>query len=206
MLLTHSTQRSRRGAERRELRAHFRARRRDLDAAAQALHGEAVARHFFASPWALRGRTVGLYLAADGELDTGPLLDRLLTTRKRLALPVVGRRGRMDFFRLRRLTPLSVNRYGILEPAPGAAWVAPLSIDLVFMPLVAFDRFGVRLGMGAGFYDRYLGDLPATLRPRLVGVAHDVQYSLDPLPFDTWDVPLDAVITESGWHTFDAER
>ncbi len=109
----------------------------------------------------------------------------------------------MSFYRYRRHTPLVANRFGIPEPAPGAPHVAPLSVDLLLMPLVAFDCFGVRLGMGVGYYDRYLGRLPATMRPRLIGLAHETQRSLDPLPFAEWDVPLDGVITEQGWHTFD---
>ena len=40
--------------------------------------------------------------------------------------------------------------------------------------------------MGAGFYDRFLGKLPAALRPRLLGLAHGCQRSPDPLPFDSW--------------------
>lgn len=194
-----------RGAEqRRELRRYFRGRRAGLSAAEQAEHARAATRHFFAGAATLSAHTIGAYLAYDGELDTTVLLERLLQSRRRrLALPVVGPAGRMDFYRLRRNTALLPNRFGIAEPAPGAAWVAPLSIDLLLVPLVAFDDFGVRLGMGAGYYDRFVGRLPRTLRPRLVGLAHDVQRSRDPLPFDTWDVPLDAVITESGWRHFD---
>lgn len=189
--------------ERQELRRHFRRKRRALNPGEQADHAEAVARHFFARGLHLKGRTVGLYFANDGELDATPLLARLLRTRKRLALPVVGERGEMAFYRYRADTRLVANRYGILEPAPGARYVAPLSIDLLLVPLVAFDCFGVRLGMGAGYYDRFLGRIPAAMRPRLVGLAHDCQRSLDPLPFDSWDVPLYGVITESGWQTFD---
>ena len=61
---------------------------------------------------------------------------------------------------------------------------------------------GSRLGMGAGYYDRYLARLVAPLRPLLVGLAHDVQRSEQPLPQNPWDVPLDAVVTETGWQAF----
>lgn len=192
-------------AERRELRRYFRDQRRRLPPAEQRSHAEAVTRHFFAHGLVTRGRTLALYFAneADGELSTAPLLSRLMNTRKRLALPVVGRGGRMTLHRYGRGTPLAANRFGILEPAAGARCVAPLSVDLIMMPLVAFDDFGVRLGMGAGYYDRYLGAITASLRPRLIGLAHEAQRSLDPLPFAEWDVPLHGVITEAGWQTFD---
>ena len=72
----------------------------------------------------------------------------------------------------------------------------------MLLPLVAFDENGGRLGMGGGYYDRFLGSLPALLRPRLVGLAHEVQRSNAPLPKDSWDIPLDDIVTETGWQSF----
>lgn len=206
MASTHTAKDRRGTSERRELRREFRDRRRALSDSEQRRHAQAVAGHFFAGRLPFSGRTVGAYMASDGELDPMPLVNRLLATRKRLALPVVRRDGHMDFYRLRRDTRLVHNRYGIAEPAPGAAYVAPLSLDVLLVPLVAFDSLGTRLGMGAGFYDRFLSKVPGMLRPRLIGLAHACQHSLDPLPFDAWDVPLDGVITELGWRTFDARE
>lgn len=184
------------------LRRHFRAIRRALDDEAQTDHAIAIERHFFTSGLTLAGRTVGLYVASDGEPDLEPLRQRLLAARKRVALPVVRRDGRMEFFRVKRQTPLVTGRFGIAEPAPGTAYVAPMGIDVLLMPLVAFDDAGNRLGRGAGFYDRFLGRLPPALRPRLIGVAHEVQHSAQPLPADDWDVPLHGVLTEAGLRAF----
>ena len=192
--------------ERRQLRRHFREQRRRIPPSEQAAHAEAVAKHFFASLLPLSGRSVGAYFSndAEGELSTAPLLARLLSTRKRVALPVAGRDGSLTFYRYRRSTSLTPNRFGILEPAQsGRAYVAPLSLRVLLVPLVAFDHRGVRLGMGAGYYDRYLGRIPYGLRPRLVGLAHEAQRSPLLLPFAAWDVPLDSVVTEKGWQTFD---
>lgn len=196
------------GGGRRELRRLFRNARRLLPPAVRKAHAEAVARHFFASGLQMRGRTIGAYFSndADGELSTTPLLARLLRieekNRKRLALPVVGRQGAMELYRYRRHTPLVPNRFGIPEPAPGAPHVPKLSLDVLLVPLVAFDEHGVRLGMGAGYYDRYLSRIPLPMRPRLIGLAHEVQRSGEPLPCAAWDVPLDGVVTEAGWQTF----
>lgn len=185
--------------ERRALRQRFRRLRRALTRARQTANSEAAARHFFAAGLHLRGRTVGLYMAADGELDLTPLLARLLRTRRRLALPVVDRDQKLTFYQFHRNTGLAPNRFGILEPISGTSYLSPLSLDLLLVPLVAFDRSGTRLGMGAGYYDRFLGRLAPGLRPRLVGVAHEVQRSDDPLPRAAWDIPLDGVLTENGW-------
>jgi 5-formyltetrahydrofolate cyclo-ligase len=184
------------------LRRHFRRLRRSLDASTQSSHAAAVTRHYFTRGPALRASTIGLYFANDGEVDLTALLERLLRMRKRLALPVVRSHGIMTFHRYRAGTPLMPNRFGILEPGPRAPWLATIGIDLLLVPLVAFDESGTRLGMGAGYYDRCLGRVPAPLRPRLVGVAHEVQRSRTALPRNPWDVPLDGVLTEAGWQEF----
>lgn len=186
-------------SERQELRRLFRRKRRDLSPELQRKHAEAVARHFFTSGLGLRAQTIGAYFAEDGELDLAPLIGRLLSANKRLAMPVVRRDGIMEFYRYRRKGRLVVNRFGILEPAPGAPYVSPLGIDLLLVPLVCIDRFGVRLGMGAGYYDRFVGRIPMGFRPMLVGVAHEIQRCSDPLPYEPWDIPLEGVITEMGW-------
>jgi 5-formyltetrahydrofolate cyclo-ligase len=186
-------------SERQELRRHYRRKRNALTPEIQNLNAEAVAKHFFASGLGLRAKTIGAYFAEDAELDLSPLIMRLLAAKKRLAMPVVRADGIMEFYRYRRNGRLVLNRYGIPEPAPGAAFVSPLSIDLLLVPLVAFDRFGMRLGMGAGFYDRFLGRIPERFRPLLVGIAHETQRCMDPLPFEDWDIPLNGVVTEAGW-------
>ena len=65
-------------------------------------------------------------------------------------------------------------------------------MKLVFMPLVGFDILGGRLGMGGGYYDKTF----ATRESLLVGLAHDCQ-KVDSLPIESWDVPLDAIATDS---------
>jgi len=188
---------------RQKLRRAFRRLRRALPPEVQAAHSDAVARHFFASGLAWRASTVGLYMANDGELDLAPLADRLLAAGKCVALPVIrgapGRDPHLEFYAWEAHASLQLNRYGIPEPAPGAAFVSAIAIDLMLIPLVAFDRHGTRLGMGAGYYDRLLGALAPGLRPLVVGVAHEVQRSAEPLPAAPWDVPIAGVLTEAGW-------
>ena len=159
-----------------------------------------IRRHFLCSPLAWRTRRIAAYLAIDGEPDLLPLLSRLGAMGKHLALPVIGRDQRMDFFAYDFQTRLVPNRYGILEPAPSACYIRTLALDLVLTPLVAFDERGNRLGMGGGFYDRHFAGTPPGMRPLLVGVAHELQRA-ESLPTAPWDQPLDAVLTEAGWQT-----
>jgi 5-formyltetrahydrofolate cyclo-ligase len=191
-----------------ELRRHFRSARRALDAGRQTANAEAVARVLVNAGVLQRADRCGVYFAlhADGELDTLPLLGRLWSASKAVGCPVIGAAAGMAFYRTRPATRLVSNRFGIPEPAtrgPRAGeYMNPRSLTVLFLPLVAFDADGTRLGMGGGYYDRYLGGIDRTLRPLLVGLAHDVQRSATPLPRQPWDVPLDAVATESDWHAF----
>lgn len=94
--------------------------------------------------------------------------------------------------------PKSCNRYGIWEPAAVGTPMPAQHLDAVLVPLVAFDRQGNRLGMGAGFYDRAMAfklARPANRRPLLVGLAHHFQ-EVNSLQAQAWDVPLDAILTD----------
>lgn len=97
------------------------------------------------------------------------------------------------------------NRFGIPEPrSQHGRLIMPWAIDTVFVPLVAFDGSGNRLGMGGGYYDRtfaFKRQRNHWKGPRLIGVAHEFQH-VDSLPNQHWDIPLDAVITEACIHTF----
>lgn len=92
---------------------------------------------------------------------------------------------------------LRINRFGIIEPE-GPALASPRLLDVVFLPLVGFDRHGVRLGMGGGYYDRAFGfrRLRACWHsPLLVGLGFAVQ-EVPCIAPAAHDVPLDLVITE----------
>ena len=192
----------------RELRLGARRARRRIGPERQAEHAEAAARAVLNSGVMVKASRVGLYFSqtTDGELDTLPLLSRLWAAGKRVAVPVVGADGEMDFYQVTPRTALNRNRYGIIEPRTrgvrAGRFIRPLSLNVLFVPLVAFDDSGSRLGMGAGYYDRFLGGVPELMRPLTIGLAHEVQRSAAPIARQPWDVPLDAVATEAGWRAF----
>jgi 5-formyltetrahydrofolate cyclo-ligase len=137
-----------------------------------------------------------------GEPDLMPALEALHHAGRRIYLPVVGPERVMRFHRWRPGGPISENRFGIPEPI-GTAQCPIASLEMVLMPLVAFSVAGARLGMGAGFYDRAFAfrlEAPDT-GPLLVGAAYGLQ-EVDNLPVQSWDVPMDAVITDRGLKTF----
>lgn len=98
----------------------------------------------------------------------------------------------MQFARFDASTELVRARFDLQEPADPK----PLVPTVVLVPLVAFDRTGIRLGRGGGFYDRYLADRRAV---HAIGVAHAVQAHESRLPREAHDVVLTKIATERGW-------
>jgi 5-formyltetrahydrofolate cyclo-ligase len=136
-----------------------------------------------------------------GEPNLMPAMEALHHAARRIHLPVLEEQH-LIFKRWHPEAELRRNQFGIPEPVKGKVCELA-SLDVVFMPLVAFSQSGERLGMGGGFYDRAFSsfiDQPGT-GPQRVGVAYGFQ-QIDGLPVDSWDVPLDAVITDQGTRIF----
>ncbi|MFC6633318.1 5-formyltetrahydrofolate cyclo-ligase [Microbulbifer taiwanensis] len=182
--------------EKAQLRRRMRAARRKLSVYQQRLSGRAAAIHLSRSPQMQRARHIGIYWPMDGELDLRWLVRRFPD--RNFYLPVLPAEPHPHMrFRRWHGGPLSYrNRFRIPEPLRGHSH-PPQRLDLVLVPLVAFDAGGARLGMGAGFYDRTFAFkrlLPGA-GPALIGAAHQLQ-CVPQLPTDSWDIPLDAVVTE----------
>ena len=188
-------------SERQQIRAQIRRQRQALSPQQQQQAAQQVAERALSLPLLAQARNVALFLSFDGELDTRPLISRLWQRGQQVYLPVLHpfSTGQLLFIRYLPDTPLTPNRYGIPEPSLNLTELAPLNIlDIILVPLVAFDARGQRLGMGGGFYDRTLqhwqqhGVLPA-------GLAHCCQ-QVPALPTEQWDIPLPVIITpEKVW-------
>lgn len=177
------------------LRRQLRAYRRSLSPAQQRRAALRLVQVFLRLPSLKQSRNLALYIASDGEIDPAFLLARLLRAGKRLYVPRLNpAASAMQFVRFRPGARLLRSRLGVLQPAPGARSINTAALDLIALPLVGFDTGGNRLGMGGGFYDRLL-DMPAPMRPRLVGLAHAGQ-RVARLPKEPWDVPLDWIATD----------
>lgn len=185
---------------RRALRASLRARRRALSAAERARAARQIARHADHALNLRCGRRIGIYAATGEELDTSCLIALALRRGCLVYLPRIDPRPRVRAMRFAQLTERRrFNRFGIAEPE-GAALAGARLLDVVFLPLVGFDRRGMRLGMGAGYYDRAFAFM--RLRrvwraPLLVGLGYASQ-EVDRIASAAHDVPLDLVITERG--------
>jgi 5-formyltetrahydrofolate cyclo-ligase len=186
------------------LRRAMRARRNALPLRDRAAAAANIASFAVRNRLLLSGMWIGAYLPFGSEVDVLPLMRRACAHSCRVFVPRITneRARRMEFVPWVAGLGLRRNRFGIDEPTKTPRYVAPLRrLDVIFLPLVAFSDAGWRLGSGAGFYDRRLAirRMSAWRRPRLIGIAYDAQ-RVDAGHLRPWDVPLDAVITESGFY------
>lgn len=144
------------------------------------------------SSWWRKAHKIALYWPADGEISPLPLLRWSLRAGKHCYLPVINGKS-LEFRRYERGQRLCRNDFGIPEPH-ATHLCAVHQLDVILMPLVAFDEGCNRLGMGAGFYDRALAERGKNI-PLRIGVAHELQ-KIAKVPTDPWDIPLHAVLTE----------
>ena len=145
-----------------------------------------------------RAIRIGAYMSFGGEVNCQHFLNFEKLRKKRIFLPVLAK-SKLIFSPLKSAEKMVQNQYGILEPVyQKRDAIAARDLDVVIVPLVAFDEQCNRLGMGGGFYDRCFAFRKRRRKwrkPLLIGIAYDFQ-RVDSLQPEPWDVPLDAVVTE----------
>lgn len=179
--------------DKQRLRRQLRARRQHVPEDQRQVVAERAAIQLPELPGWSRATHVAGYLATREEFDCGPLLLAAQHAGKQTFLPDMAPGTTLHFRRYSAGDPLREARHGIFQPMQTAAAVPVSALDIMFLPLVAWNAHGVRLGMGAGYYDRALCREKPGL---LVGLGYDCQ-EYDDLPYDSWDVPLDYVVTGS---------
>jgi len=149
-----------------------------------------------------QSKHIAFYLANDGEINLSLLIKHAWQLGKKCYLPVLAEPNinKLWFIPYTSRTKLKLNRFGIAEPVHKRSMRLrkALSLDLILMPLVAFDTTGQRVGMGGGFYDRtlaFLNKRRVWFRPTLLGVAYELQKQTQ-LHNKSWDIPMQGVATE----------
>ena len=177
---------------RRQLRTHRRAfvatltAENRLDAMTQAITDRLVAQFGDA-------RAIAAYWPIGSEADPRPALLAAHAAGCALALPrVTTPDAPMVFHRWRPGDSLVPGGHGLLQPSADAEMIEP---DLILTPLIGFDRRLMRLGQGAGYYDRLFARAPHIRRIGLAWSAQEVKEA----PADAWDVPLHGLATETEW-------
>ena len=177
------------------LRSALRQKRRAIGAVERRLFAQQLLKQVQKNLSIQRGQSVALFLPNDGEIDPVYIGNFLKKQGISIYLPKLSGKS-LVFAKIGK--HFSRNRFNILEPINTPIKHAH-QLTLIFTPLVGFDRSRNRIGMGGGFYDRTLNfkhRQRSFQHPKLFGLAFDCQ-EVEALDRQSWDVPLDGVITPS---------
>ena len=137
-------------------------------------------------------KVIGGYIPINYEYDCLNLLKFLESKNYTICLPVIKKNFQMDFHKYSFEDPFIINKLGIPEPFRSSKKMIP---DLIFVPLVGYDRDLNRLGYGGGFYDRYFEKNLNSNKIFKIGLAFSFQ-KIKKLPVNKFDKKLDRIITE----------
>lgn len=182
-----------------ELRKNILAVRRSMSKEVVAAGSSRLAEHICTWPVYQAAKNIMLYLAMPDEPHLDKVISHALAAGKTLCVPFMHEtRGLMDAAVIKNLDDLVIGQFNLLTPNPATLkLLEPSELDLIIVPGVAFDRAGRRLGMGAGYYDRFL---PKATKAGLIGAAWAAQI-LEKVPTDEHDRPVNYLVTEEGIFT-----
>ena len=183
------------------LRSAYRAKRQALTDIQQTDASECLLTNCLNSNLLKGLNKIAVYLANDGEIDPNRLIYYAWENDVKVYLPVIHpfHQESLLFVEYNPTSGMRNNKYGIAEPILECCKIAPIkTLDAIFTPLVAFDKFANRMGMGGGYYDRTLAPLAKVTQqdpcPKVIGLAHDCQECPN-IPIASWDIPLHSIVT-----------
>ncbi|WP_279160455.1 5-formyltetrahydrofolate cyclo-ligase [Thomasclavelia cocleata] len=136
----------------------------------------------------INAKTIGIYVSFKNEVNTTNLIEEMVKIKK-ICVPKT-KNHKMDFYLIDSLEELKSGTYGILEPHNNRL-INKNKIDLLIVPIVAYDKNHNRLGYGGGYYDRYLKDYCGNV----IGLAFNFQ-QVEKLPVEKFDLPIKIIIDE----------
>ena len=181
--------------QKRELRKRMLAARRALTEAERAAYSAKITEKLLSHSAVTQAQKIFAYAAMQDEVQTKPLLSRLLNMGKKVAIPWIIGKHVMEAALVPSMDVLEVGAYGILTVREERREILPpQELDCVIVPGVAFGMDGVRLGMGGGYYDTFL---PKAERAVRIATAFQCQLT-DDIPRLPHDCGVDWIITEQG--------
>ena len=142
-----------------------------------------------------KSKTVLIYRATKGEVRLDALEKAEEAAGKRLVYPLCISDSEMISLLPEDENAWKPGYFGIMEPVrEKSEEISPEEIDLVICPCTVFDENCGRMGMGAGFYDRYL---EKCVNAHIAAVAFELQKA-GSIPMEPWDKPMEMVFTEAG--------
>ena len=189
--------------KRKSIRIEILSKRENLSFAERATRSKRIVRHVI--EWIQRSEknvegcsfdAVMVYLSMKSEVETHELIESLINQGRKIIAPVVdAESGQLIPKCVQNLEKdLVEHRYGMLEPNANCPIFPADQLQLIFVPGIAFDVNGYRLGYGKGFYDRFLPVCPNAVT---IGFAFQAQIVEDTYP-QPWDIPVQHIFTEEG--------
>ena len=182
----------------RELRLKSLHARRAMSDELRAIASEKICEKVIRSGLFSAAKLLACFLPMRDEVDTRRIIERAWCANKRIFVPITRAKRKMFFREIRPDTTLVRNSMAIWEPVTGEI-IHPRELQLVITPLVAFDRFNHRIGMGGGYYDRtfsFLRHRKHWFKPKLLGVAFSCQ-EIEKITPNPWDIRLYKTFSES---------
>lgn len=143
---------------------------------------------------------IACYFSVGSEIQTQFIIEAIWRANKKCYLPIlsVEKKGFLHFGEYTQNSQLTKNQLGISEPECIAGHCdVPSQLDLVVVPLIAFDRNGNRVGSGAGYYDRTFSFKNSRdSKPILCGFAFSSQ-EIERIDAEAWDVKCNFILTET---------
>ena len=181
------------------LRTRIKQKREQLSSENVDQLGDAIFRNLLDSNILEDKSRIAIYCSVNNEVATMQIIKHLWTKDKALFLPII-KSNQLVFGSYKSGDNLSNNKFDIPEPTTQREELITADVlDLVIVPLVAFDSDCNRLGMGGGYYDRALAfkrTSSKTSSPLLIGLAYELQ-KVNILEMNSWDIPMDGIISES---------
>ncbi|MDQ0205591.1 5-formyltetrahydrofolate cyclo-ligase [Alkalicoccobacillus murimartini] len=156
---------------------------------------ELIAHTLYQQPYWKKARTVALTVSRMPEVDTEPIIDRAWQEGKKVVLPRINKETReMRFYEVDTTQQLEETIFQLREPIPSLTiHRLPSEIDLMIVPGVAFTDEGHRLGLGGGYYDRYLPYFEGTTVSLLFPEQH-----IDSIPIEAHDSLIHHLVSTMG--------
>lgn len=182
---------------RQNIRNYFRYLRNQQNNIQQIQSSQIIAKKIMNNIHVQLAKKIAIYLPFDGEISTTILISNLLNNKKKIYLPIINKNLKtLLFMQYYATTNTIINKFNIIEPIVNSNLLIPIHLlDVIIVPLVAFDQIGNRVGMGHGYYDRSLSEIIKFKKPYIIGLAHRFQYISINIPVEPWDIKLSTIIT-----------
>lgn len=159
-----------------------------------------AAKLFSQHPLFIKSENISCYAAIPEEFDTDPLIQEIWRANKKCYLPVLEEGRILNFALFNEGDTREKNQFSILEPNNTCRKIPPENLDLVILPLIAFDLAGNRLGTGGGYFDSTFAYVNESTRKKqhLIGLGYTLQQAHE-FKSDPWDIAVEGVFTEEGY-------